>query len=90
MVYLLILAELTACFILLIFHGDVSNILPNFFQLVMRLKFKILSLDLEKERVSLGMKQLNRRPMVNCLGKISGWFANYRKSCQPDRLRCIY
>ncbi len=47
---------------------------------------KILNLDLENERVSLGMKQLNEDPWTTGCRKICGEFACDGKSRQPDRL----
>jgi small subunit ribosomal protein S1 len=50
---------------------------------------KVLNLDLEKERVSLGKKTTYRRPLVNRFRKIPGRFPHCWKSGQSNRLWCI-
>ena len=47
------------------------------FSLGDRIKVKVIGMDKEKGRVSLGLKQLSADPWANASGKIPGWETNY-------------
>ena len=59
-------------------------------QIGMELEIKVLDIDWERERISLGLKQLQSYPWKGCGGQVPGRHARQRQGGQHHELRRIH